>query len=699
MGRLPDPGSRAPPGLPIEDTLASMHRSMPAGGAGTPRPGGWGRHCGKGDGDPRRMGAQRAAWVQGRRRRVRYGAMALLALLALPRPALSGSHLDPPVLRPLLALAPWPALSGLVVHRGRLWFVHSVRYPDHDSADLYSLSLLPGGPDPGSLRFERTLFSQDAGRPAVHQGRLWWPFEDPRMSLGWGHVAETDGSRWWLHVIPTRTSVFHVHALASLPPPARGGGRQGARLLASTSAWAAGLDASDDGGRHWWRLYERGGRSQGVVRMPWLVSARDLLLAGGYARRRPGTGFLLRLDGNRVAPVRGWKGRRVRSLVPRGGCVTALPEPPGADRGREERRPSVELLAICPGGISPLPADLPEWPKLLGGAPGALAAVTGSGTGRARGGSVVHESPDGAHWRAVARLAGGEPLEVMGTDRMWFAAGRGTGGQGVLWAWPRSGLSPAGTATGLAPPRPGARPGKGARPGSPPPAPLPAGPGAPGTPSRPAWSPACGQSPSNARRAPGPREDSRSALRALEAALREPESYLRHARVLRDCVWSLVRAGVPPGYLGTRLEGPFPPGRVPTFGGALTASRADLGRWVLLWGMALAGREEVPPALLERPWSEAPNEFAKWFHPTPMALFALRWTGQRDGKTVRALIERLRRAQGPGEREPAWLRHEIGATLVTLTGAQPPLLGPDRARPDPVADARFWTRWWEESRP
>jgi hypothetical protein len=59
-----------------------------------------------------------------------------------------------PALKILAKTGPWPALSGLIGFRGRLWFANSVRYPDHNSADLYSLGLASG-----NVRFERHLFS------------------------------------------------------------------------------------------------------------------------------------------------------------------------------------------------------------------------------------------------------------------------------------------------------------------------------------------------------------------------------------------------------------------------------------------------------------------------------------------------------------------------------------------------------------
>ncbi len=89
---------------------------------------------------------------------------------------------------PLLAeVGPWPEVSRLIGFRGRLWLANSVKGVNHNSADLYSLD-----PASGELRYERHLFSQDAGRPLVHAGLLYWPSEDSRFSIGWGDLLITN---------------------------------------------------------------------------------------------------------------------------------------------------------------------------------------------------------------------------------------------------------------------------------------------------------------------------------------------------------------------------------------------------------------------------------------------------------------------------------------------------------------------------
>ena len=111
-------------------------------------------------------------------------------------------------LLPVVArVGPWPVASRLIRYGGRIWLANSVKGVNHNSADLYSYD-----PVSGRLRYERHLYSQDAGYPLVFGGLLYWPFEDSRYSLGWGHFMATNGRRWRLGTIPSARS-FHVHAL------------------------------------------------------------------------------------------------------------------------------------------------------------------------------------------------------------------------------------------------------------------------------------------------------------------------------------------------------------------------------------------------------------------------------------------------------------------------------------------------------
>ena len=70
-------------------------------------------------------------------------------------------------------VGPWPVASRLIGYRGKLWFANSVKGRNHNSADIWSFN-----PKTNESRYERHLYSQDAGHPLVYNGLLYWPFED-----------------------------------------------------------------------------------------------------------------------------------------------------------------------------------------------------------------------------------------------------------------------------------------------------------------------------------------------------------------------------------------------------------------------------------------------------------------------------------------------------------------------------------------
>jgi hypothetical protein len=120
---------------------------------------------------------------------------------------------EPPVLVMLSQPGPWSGVSGIIGFDGRVWFVNSVKFRNHNSADIYSYD-----PVSGRTRYERHLFSQDAGDPVVAGGLLYWPFEDARFSAGRGEYAVTDGQRWTWRAL-SEGDVFHIHAMAALGKP------------------------------------------------------------------------------------------------------------------------------------------------------------------------------------------------------------------------------------------------------------------------------------------------------------------------------------------------------------------------------------------------------------------------------------------------------------------------------------------------
>ena len=311
-----------------------------------------------------------------------------------------GPRAAEPELPVLARVGPWPAASRLIVYDGRLWFANSVKGRNHNAADLYSLGL-----EDGDLRYERGLFSQDAGRPLVHDGLLYWPFEDARWSLGWGHYALTDGRHWCLGTIPS-ARIFHVHAMAAF-----GGG-----LVAATSAWPAGLQKSQDGGTSWRPLYDHPTPERRVSRINELVPWAEDLLLPLWMRDSPG---LLRLRDGEVGPVPGWVWHGYpEALAARPGHLAAVV------RDGEARALRVIGGALSRDADGPIGAEARD---IVAGPEGFwLLSAAGEG-GR------IWRSTDGIEWTPTHLVKGGRPQELLVAEAGLFVAGAGDDGRGIVW--------------------------------------------------------------------------------------------------------------------------------------------------------------------------------------------------------------------------------------------------------------------------
>lgn len=200
----------------------------------------------------------------------------------------------------------WPHVSSLIGYADRMWFVNSRKYVNHNSADIWSYD-----PATGTSRYERHLLSQDAGDPAVHDGLLYWPFEDSRFSPGRGEFMITNGRDWRWGLLP-QGRAFHVHAMAS----------SGGMLYAAPSAWVARLQRSADGGSNWELLYEHPTPDRRVSRITALADFRGTLYGGLVAWYRSTGAKLLRWDGATFRQVRGWpEGSAVPRLQSFGGWL------------------------------------------------------------------------------------------------------------------------------------------------------------------------------------------------------------------------------------------------------------------------------------------------------------------------------------------------------------------------------------------
>jgi hypothetical protein len=526
---------------------------------------------------------------------------ALVLALALLGRAAGAQTLDP---LPVLAeVGPWPVLSHLIGFDQRLWFANSVKGRNHNSADLYSYD-----PKTGALSYEKHLFSQDAGRPLALDGRLYWPYEDSRFSLGWGEFEVTDGVRWQVGVIPT-ARIFHTHALVEA----------GGRLVAVTSAWRAGFQVSEYGGATWRQVYDHPTPERQVSRIVTVepLGPRVFGVLLHRDKRR-----LLMLDGDQVSEVPDWpKDRPVLGLAPfQRWLYGAVQEADGVGIWRSDGVTSARLAPPRSGW---------QVRDLAAGA-GRLWAVSAAADG-----GVLWSSPDGVRWTSERNLAGGTPWEIAVYGGQVYVAGAGADGRGRLW--------------GPAPPAPVEAPVARR-------APLPSLPG-------PANDPVDGAS--------------------LDGALLDPASY-ENRRILRDLVYDTAMKPGGAAVLAARLGWALPEETQSLIGGRVQMPAADLGRWILLWGLAKAGANQglgrMPPALIAEPWTQPDNSSQKYFAASPGAIWAAAAAHQNDRATIAALIGRLDR---PGD--PQWLRGDAIGALAALTGQKF------------AYDQAAWQAWWTQT--
>jgi hypothetical protein len=249
-------------------------------------------------------------------------------------------------------------------------------------------------------------------------------------------------------------------------------------------------------------------------------------------------------------------------------------------------------------------------------------------------GGAIWRSRDARTWKLHARLPQGRPQELHLYAGQPYVGGQGAGGRGALW-----GPAPPATAA----PRPSA----------------------PRLPVRQAragvdWS---------------------AAGAGLDASLADPASYGSGAAALTELLLRLSLAGPPGDFLSPRLSSAFPAGGVAMLQNQDPVPMEQLGRWLLLWAIAVSKSGSVPPSWLREPWTAPPSEFEKYFEPLLGALAAIAWTGQGDVETLQALIDRL---EAPND--PPWLTGDVVGALSAITGER---FG---------YDAAAWRSWWERAR-
>ena len=244
------------------------------------------------------------------------------------------------------------------------------------------------------------------------------------------------------------------------------------------------------------------------------------------------------------------------------------------------------------------------------------------------GGAVWH-SMDGVEWDAVWRVDGGEPLELARHADSVYVAGTSADG-GLLWGPP----APTASQTAITP----------------------------------VWP-----------------DDSASdldmdAIPALDRLLTDPGAYAGRT-ALRNAIFALSSAPGSGDLFAERLMGEAPPRPVGLIGGQVRISSTTLRRWLLLWGMTLAGEGRVPPELIAEPWTAPQNISEKYFDSPPAAMRAAAAIGQNDTATTEALVERLGR-----EDDPFWLRGDAVGALTELTGQRL------------AYDFDAWREWWADAK-
>ncbi len=308
--------------------------------------------------------------------------------------------------QPLVELArpgPWAGISGLMPYRGKLYVVNSQIFVNHNAADIYSY-------DPGqqTLQFEHRLFSQDAGAPALIDGLMYWPFEDPRFSTTHGEYAISDGQAWQWRVAPAIRG-FHLHAMQS---------HQGA-IYALASGWRGRIYRSTDRGQTWTQLYEHPTPDGRVSRVTTMASQQTTLYFGLTAWAEDDTVKLLHLQGDRVRPVPGW---------PPGHSIGALGTFPGQIYAVNRTGDSAQVWRYQVGRPAQPVAALDGYRvQDFTTTPTTLWAVS---TGPE--GGLLWRSPDGHTWQKIQSFPA-LPVSITVVDDQVFVGTHNAERGGALW--------------------------------------------------------------------------------------------------------------------------------------------------------------------------------------------------------------------------------------------------------------------------
>jgi outer membrane protein assembly factor BamB len=304
---------------------------------------------------------------------------------------------------PVAQPGPWSAVDAIVGFGPRIWFTNAELFRNQNAADIYSYD-----PATGSLRYERALFSQGAGRPLVAGGLLYWPFEDPRFSAGLPEFAVTNGTDWAWYVLP-EGEAFHLHAMAALD----------GKLYAASSAYKADLHVSADNGATWQALYAHPTPKGRISRISSFANLKGRLYAGLAQRRDLGPRILM-VTAEGVVPAPGWPDAQVASglTVYRGALFAILQDETGRRLWHSDGGPATPV-ANGPTG-RPL--------RALAAGEDALWAITASD-----GKGALWRSTDGQRWTKSQDFRNATPVSLAVYENAPYVGSIGPEKRGTLW--------------------------------------------------------------------------------------------------------------------------------------------------------------------------------------------------------------------------------------------------------------------------
>lgn len=302
----------------------------------------------------------------------------------------------------LAAPGPWPGVSRIIAFDGAVWFANSEPSGSFNAADIYRYD-----PKTRTARYERGLFSQHVGAPAIYGGRLYWPFKDARSNSALGEYALTDGYAWQWHTMADAITL-NVHAMGACRDA----------LVAGTGGWEGALQLSRGGAGDWREVYRLPDNRNGLSHITALGRLGERCFFGvtGWGTAGP---KLFEWTGDGASPLPGWpEGERVSAITAFKGTLYALNDAPDGRSLWRYDAGKVERLAFPADG---LPRDLAATESYL------LAVSSDAG------GGALWRSEDGARWTQVQRFDGERPIDVavVGTDT--YVGTYRDGGGGALW--------------------------------------------------------------------------------------------------------------------------------------------------------------------------------------------------------------------------------------------------------------------------